>query len=57
MNTGRAAILQAHHIAYRFDGGRLFAEEVSKFGSLSAAKWIDVTDWTSDTLARWLGYY
>jgi hypothetical protein len=56
MNPALAAILQAHHIAYRFDGGRLFAEKVSTFGNLSAVVWIDVTDWTGDALARWLGY-
>ena len=56
MNTGRASILQSHHVAYRFEGVRLLAEEVTRFGGLSSVKWIDVTDWTAATLGRWLGY-
>ncbi|WIO73931.1 hypothetical protein QP938_11595 [Porticoccaceae bacterium LTM1] len=44
------AILDQHHIANRVIEGHVLAKSKKGTG------WIDVTDWSKQKIARWLGY-
>lgn len=50
------ALLRAHNIRIRTDGGRILAESLYTLNGKLSHDWEDVTDWTPAELSAWLGY-
>lgn len=48
--------LQQHGIEVKECCGRLLALELFTIDSVPGFEWIDVTDWSMQRIATWLGY-
>jgi hypothetical protein len=54
--VGKMFALDAHNVAFTFQGDRLMADEVSCVDGVASSVWVDVTDWSRAELFAWLGY-
>lgn len=58
--ASHAGVLQWHGVTCEQHGDRLMAFEVgtrvTRHEVIDASHWVDVTDWSSQQLYRWLGY-
>lgn len=54
--VGKMFALDAHNVAFTFQGDRLMADDVVCIDGVAHVAQVDVTDWSKRELVEWLGY-